>query len=266
MFTMTLTLSTVQVPGVIPVLGWTTYHGMDKVWRRLNDDNILIRFQTLRIKKMIGDLFVRPDSISDSDVRFLELLVKKVSRTETSSFTVLVLNQLLAAIQSNGHHRLSSDTDPFSPRRRAKPRRNPIREILPDNYLGATAGYSQADVDRMLALSKDLDKVGFALRAGLAVHPGAVDGVAELLAGPSAGRFLVVGAEPTDREGRNEVNSLVGKVGAGRILMELAGAKEEKQQRIPEPKEPRGSSLAAPATNTPNMLAVSLVCFLLGLA
>ncbi len=122
----------------------------------------------------------------------------------------------------------------------------------------------------MLALAADWPSdtaaVGFMLRAGLLDSAESVSAVAKLLeAGqPSAGRFLVVGAEPTDREGRTSVQKLVARVGAARLLVELPetpkqGEGEGGPGRVPQPREDSG----AEQRQFSNFLLVSLLCILL---
>ena len=151
-----------QVPGVTPVLSWGTYHGMDKVWNRIQEDNILRPFQSARVLQMVEDLFLGPDQIKNQDVRFLEMLLKKLEKSNPTSFTVLALSQLLATIEANGLHKLdSASNDPWAPRLASKPpRTNPVREILPEYYI-TTSNYTKDDVDRMLDLVTEIEAAVF---------------------------------------------------------------------------------------------------------
>ena len=261
-----------QVPGVTPVLSWGTYHGMDKVWNRIQEDNILRPFQSARVLQMVEDLFLGPDQIKNQDVRFLEMLLKKLEKSNPTSFTVLALSQLLATIEANGLHKLdSASNDPWAPRLASKPpRTNPVREILPEYYI-TTSNYTKDDVDRMLDLAAEWPPgtaVGFLLRAGLLDTAESVSAVAKLLDGggsggpaATAGRFLVVGAEPTDREGRHSAQKLAERVGLGRILLELPEAKRAESAvglgRVPEPRE--DSSTAQIQIPTTTLLIVLLL-------
>ena len=236
-----------QAPGLIPVLGWGTYHGMDKVWNKLKEDNILLQFQAIRIIQMVQDLFLYPEKIKDQDVRFLDLLLKRKERSNPTSFTVLALAQLLDAIESNGHHEL--EKDPYVPRRAFRPpRTNPIREILPDYYL-QSSGYTKEDVEKMLSLTEGVDRVGFALRAGLVQNTESVEQVSRLLVG-YPNRFLIVSAKPLDKDGRESIKGLLNKVGTDRVLIELSEQNSEIMSRIPQPKEPRSSSSSSVNINS----------------
>ena len=203
---------------------------------------------SFRVRKIAEDLFQRPEEIAAEDVRFLEFLLAKLEKTDESSFTVLALSQLLGAIQSNGHHELQVDSNkPYS--RRRKPRRDPIREVLPDYYVDSP-GYSKEAVDGMLKLSSNLPLVGFSVRAGLAQN--SLDTLASLMDGEN-GRFLIVSAEATDREGPASVRELVDRVGEARVLLEM---KERKGKvRVPLPKEARGAASTS-ALILPNIFLV----------
>merc|ERR1719500_2456317 len=157
---------TALVPGATPVLGWATYHGMDQVWARMTADNILKDFQSVRVVRVVEALYADPENIPKEDVRFVELLQKKLERSNPSSFTELVVAQLVKSIQTNGHHKF--EKDPFSPRHASRsrpPRKDPVRELLPEYYL-SSGSYSQAATDSMLALVRGREGVGVLLRAG----------------------------------------------------------------------------------------------------
>lgn len=247
-----------QMMSVIPVLGWSTYHGLDKIWKRLAEDRNLIPVQELRIKRMVEDLYLHPEKIRDQDVRFLDFLLKKLQRTKSSSFTVLALSQLSEAIKSNGLHKKIMSEDPHAVRRPYKPPRNePIRELLPDYYFHSK-GYTQKNVDDMIAISKGLDYVGFSLRAGMVLSRESVKQISRLVAAP--GRFLLVKAKPTDKEGFKDMKLLLEEVGEDRVLFQLPKDVKsgEVANRIPEPKKPRESS----GSNNKPHIATSLLILL----
>jgi hypothetical protein len=233
-----------QVAGVTPVLSWSTYHGMDKVWNRIQEDDILRPFQSARILHMVQDLFLGPERIRNPDVRFLELLLKKLEKSNPTSFTVLALSQLLATIEANGLHKLdSSSNDPWAPRLASKPpRANPVREILPEYYI-TMSNYTTEDVEKMLGLAAEWPphiQIGFMLRAGLLDTAESVSAVAKLLeGGGEAQRFLMVSAESTDREDRRSVQKLTERVGLGRVLLELPEVTQVEvgPARVPEPRD-----------------------------
>ena len=237
---------------MVPLLGWSTFHGMDKLWRRVEQDGILIHFQLVRVKQIIEDLYLRPRQIKNTDVMYLEQLQRRLAKQQhESSLTVLAISQIMAALVKNGHPGVSKD--PTKPRRPYRPpRANPIRQILPDYYVSSGA-YTDDTVDEMLQLADGLDRVGFALRAGVAAN--SVEQVARLVDDDdtAAGRFLVVSAEATDKEGRRAVEPLLRRVGRPRVVLALGPdttppASEESGRpaiRIPQPKEPRDGSGAA---------------------
>merc|ERR1719228_2241841 len=153
---------TVLVPGATPVLGWATFHGMDKVWKRMENDQILKEFQTSRIVRVVEHLYNDPEDIPKEDVRFVELLQKKLERTNPTSFTDLAVGQLIKAIDANGHHKL--EKDPFVPRYASRPpRKDPVRELLPEYYINSSS-YSADDVGNMLNIVRDRVGVWFCVR------------------------------------------------------------------------------------------------------
>ena len=234
------------IPGATPVLGWSTYHGMDKVWNRIENDQILREFQTSRIVRVVEHLYSDPENIPKEDVRFVELLQKKLERTNPSSFTELVVGQLVKAIQTNGHHKF--EKDPFSPRYASKPpRKDPVRELLPEYYLSSSS-YAEPDIDTMMALVRGREGVGFTVRAGMVVGQ---DGVSELtkLIDAVQGGFIVVITEPADREDRDMLKQFVETVGSDNVIVSLNKDRKEDDAeatsediRIPQPRNTPQSS------------------------
>ena len=212
------------IPGATPVLGWSTYHGMDKVWNRIENDQILREFQTSRIVRVVEHLYRDPENIPKEDVRFVELLQKKLERTNPSSFTELVVGQLVKAIQTNGHHKF--EKDPFSPRYASRPpRKDPVRELLPEYYLSSSS-YAEPDIDTMMALVRGREGVGFTVRAGMVVSQ---DGVSELtkLIDAVQGGFIVVTTEPADREDRDMLKHFVETVGSDKVIVSINKDRKE---------------------------------------
>ena len=224
------------VPGATPVLGWSTYHGMDKVWNRMENDQILKDFQSSRLVRVIEHLYIDPKSIPKEDVRFVELLQKKLERTNPSSFTELVVGHLVKSIQTNGHHKF--EKDPFTPRyARKPPRKEPVRELLPEYYLSSSS-YAHSDIDTMLAMIKGKKGVGFAIRAGMVVSQDSVSEIKRLI-DTAQGGFAVVITEPADRESRNMIEQFVDTVGSDKVIVSLE--KEDVKDnsldiRIPQPR------------------------------
>merc|ERR1712226_1290136 len=54
-------------PNAIPVLGWSTFYGMDPIWSRIKKESILQEFQTKRIIKVIEQLFQEGREIPQED-------------------------------------------------------------------------------------------------------------------------------------------------------------------------------------------------------
>jgi len=76
-----------QVPGASPVLGWTTYHGLDPVWSRIAGEGILKEFQRARLEGLVDRLWREPTRLHEQEVRFAELLDQKLERKQGSTFT-----------------------------------------------------------------------------------------------------------------------------------------------------------------------------------
>ena len=140
-------------PNAIPVLGWSTFYGMDQIWSRIRKESILQEFQTKRIIKVIEQLFQDGKEIPQEDARFIELLQRKLERSHRNSFTELAVGQLYQAIELNGFHVLETENfvkKYYNPRTRA--RKEQIREILPDLYISSHS-YEEDDVTRMIKIT-----------------------------------------------------------------------------------------------------------------
>ena len=156
-----------QVPSAIPVLGWSTFYGMDQIFDRIRTESILQEFQTKRIIKVIEQLYQDGKEIPQEDARFVELLQRKLKRTSLSSFTELAVGQLYKAIELNGFHVLETEKivpKYYNPRKRARVEQ--VREILTDLYISSTS-YREEDVARMIQITENKRNVGISLRAGL---------------------------------------------------------------------------------------------------
>jgi len=60
----------VLVPGATPVLGWSTRHGLDPLWERINREAVLKEFQVSRIVRVVEHLYRSPQSIPKDDEPF----------------------------------------------------------------------------------------------------------------------------------------------------------------------------------------------------
>ena len=154
-------------PAGIPVIGWETFHGMDQVWKRIEEESLLLNFQLLRLVSVIDHLYISPLDIPQEDVRFLEILHRKIELSKPYSFTIIALEQLLKAIESNGKHALekASKTKYKNPRL-SRINVNPVSEVLSDYYV-VTSSYSNEIFEEMKNLMENNSKIGFSLRAGL---------------------------------------------------------------------------------------------------
>lgn len=156
-----------QVPSAIPVLGWSTFYGMDQIFDRIRKESILQEFQTKRIIKVIEQLYKDGKEIPQEDARFVELLQRKLKRSNLNSFTELAVGQLYKAIELNGFHVLETENivqKYYNPRKRA--RMEQVREILTDLYISSTS-YREEDVTQMIQITENKRNVGISLRAGM---------------------------------------------------------------------------------------------------
>ena len=159
-----------NIPFVTGVIGWETYHGMDQVWRRIEDEGLLLNFQLLRIVGLIDQLYQKPMVISQEEVRFVQVLHRKLELANPQSFTFIALEQLLKALDANGNRVLES-TSNKKPRYRQRHSRlsvGPIREVLSDYYI-VKSSYPAEIIDQMRRIqgNENYKSVGFSLRAGL---------------------------------------------------------------------------------------------------
>ena len=157
-------------PAGIPVIGWETFHGMDQVWKRIEEESLLLNFQLLRLVSVIDHLYRSPLGISQEDVRFIELLHRKIELSNPFSFTFIALEQLLKAIESNGKHVLqkASSKSKYKNPRHSRINIKPVTEILSDYYV-MTSSYSHGRIEEMKDLIKKNSNIGFSLRAGLVI-------------------------------------------------------------------------------------------------
>ena len=155
------------LPSGIPILGWSTFYGMDPIWSRMRRESILQEFQTKRIIKVIDQLYENGEQIPQEDARFVELLQRKLERSNLNSFTELAVGQLYKAIELNGFHVLETEKlvkKYYDPRKRS--RMEPVREILTDLYMN-TNRYEEEDVTKMIKLIQNRKNIGISLRAGM---------------------------------------------------------------------------------------------------
>ena len=157
-----------NVPFVTSVIGWETYHGMDQVWRRIEDEGLLLDFQLLRLIGLIDQLYKRPMDVTQEEVRFVQVLHRKLDLSHPQSFTFIALEQLLKALDANGNHALEkiSNKKPKYRERNSRLCVGPIREILSDYYI-VKSSYRAEIIDQMRRIQGQYLNVGFSLRAGL---------------------------------------------------------------------------------------------------
>ena len=161
-----------KFPAGIPVIGWKSFHGMDQIWSRIKSESLLLNFQQLRMINIIDHLYNAPFGISKEDIRFAELLHRKIELSNPSSFTLIVLDQLLKAFEANKNLHIHKHL------RRGKlghkEPSEPIQDILSD-YYEKSSTYSkevQNEISNILDSSK---QVGILLRAGLLTNSGGPD-------------------------------------------------------------------------------------------
>ena len=162
-----------SIPFVTGVIGWETYHGMDQVWRRIEDEGLLLNFQLLRIIGLMDQLYQKPMGIRRDEVRFVQVLHRKLELSNPQSFTFIALEQLLKALDANGNHALEniSNKKPKYRQRHSRLSVEPIREILSDYYI-VKSSYPAEIIDQMQMIQSNskYKSVGFSLRAGLVTN------------------------------------------------------------------------------------------------
>jgi len=231
-----------KVPGAIPVLNWATFHGLDPVWARLGQEGILKSFQTTRLEGLVDSLYKSPESLSEQEVRFAELLDQKLERAEGSSFTALAVGQLVGAIKTNGHHKF--EVSPWAPRKPYRPpRRDPVRALLPEYYLKSSK-YSREAIEAMTSLTSKFklnnSSLGFAARAGLIANQPCPTIKKLLKSRPNS--FLTVEVHPTDRESRSDLSICASSLPKDKVIFLMPEEEEveeedhEEDHRIPEPR------------------------------
>ena len=158
---------------VTGVIGWETYHGMDQVWRRIEDEGLLLNFQLLRLINIIDQMYQKPLAVSQEEVRFVQVLHRKLELANPRSFTLVALEQLLKAFDANGNHILEnfSNNKPKFRQRHSRLKVEPIKEILSDYYI-VESSYPDEILDQMRKIQGHTtnSEVGFSLRAGLVTN------------------------------------------------------------------------------------------------
>jgi len=230
-------------PAGIPVIGWETFHGMDQVWKRIEEESLLLNFQLLRLVSVIDHLYISPLDIPQEDVRFLEILHRKIELSKPYSFTFIALEQLLKAIESNGKHALekASKTKYKNPRL-SRINVNPVSEVLSDYYV-VTSSYSNEIFEEMKNLMENNSKIGFSLRAGLVTgEDSKLKGFKSFMTEENSGMFFVISQEPGDRESEGMMSDFIDIVGGQNTLIDLpagdqdANSFHDEKTRIPQPR------------------------------
>jgi len=196
------------LPSGIPILGWSTFYGMDPIWSRMRRESILQEFQTKRIIKVIDQLYENGEQIPQEDARFVELLQRKLERSNLNSFTELAVGQLYKAIELNGFHVLETEKlvkKYYDPRKRS--RMEPVREILTDLYMN-TNRYEEEDVTKMIKIIQNRKNIGISLRAGM-VPNGSNNRILQRLLDEIQGSFLALERLPGDRESFEDISSIL---------------------------------------------------------
>lgn len=233
-----------NIPFVTGVIGWETYHGMDQVWRRIEDEGLLLNFQLLRIVGLIDQLYQKPMVISQEEVRFVQVLHRKLELANPQSFTFIALEQLLKALDANGNRVLES-TSIKKPRYRQRHSRlsvGPIREVLSDYYI-VKSSYPAEIIDQMRRIqgNENYKSVGFSLRAGLITNSSDISRLKSAkcaVADEASKCFFVISREPSDRETASVVTTFLEAVGEENVFLDSVLNEEmiEEQNRIPQPK------------------------------
>lgn len=231
-----------NVPFVTSVIGWETYHGMDQVWRRIEDEGLLLDFQLLRLIGLIDQLYKRPMDVTQEEVRFVQVLHRKLDLSHPQSFTFIALEQLLKALDANGNHALEkiSNKKPKYRQRNSRLSVGPIREILSDYYI-VKSSYRAEIIDQMRRIQGQYLNVGFSLRAGLITNSSDISRIKSTrcsAAGEASKSFFVITRDPSDRETVSLVTNFLEAVGEENIFVDSVLNEEttEDENRIPQPK------------------------------
>ena len=249
-----------NVPFVTGVIGWETYHGMDQVWRRIEDEGLLLNFQLLRIVGLIDQLYQKPMEISREEVRFVQVLHRKLELANPQSFTFIALEQLLKALDANGNRENISNKKPRYRQRHSRLSVGPIREVLSDYYI-VKSSYPAEIIDQMRRIhgNANYTSVGFSLRAGLITNSSDISRLKRYLkihrifkmlnsffffstkcsvADKASKCFFVISREPSDRETASLVTTFLEAVGEENVFLDsvLNEDMTEEQNRIPQPK------------------------------
>ena len=145
------------------MIGWKTTHGLDKVWDRIKQENLLLDFQQLRLISLIDRLNKTPFAIGEEDKRFVEILQRKLQRTNSSSFTIVVVEQLLKALEANKDKLIGQKI------LKTRKKLNPITQILTEYYEDSD-GYPDTFLEELERLMELHQNMGILLRAGVLVQ------------------------------------------------------------------------------------------------
>ena len=145
------------------MIGWKTTHGLDKVWDRIKQENLLLDFQQLRLISLIDRLNKTPFAIGEEDKRFVEILQRKLQRTNSSSFTIVVVEQLLKALEANKDKLIGQKI------LKTRKKLNPITQILTEYYEDSD-GYPDTFLEELERLMQLHQNIGILLRAGVLVQ------------------------------------------------------------------------------------------------
>ena len=145
------------------MIGWKTTHGLDKVWDRIKQENLLLDFQQLRLISHIDRLNKTPFAIGEEDKRFVEILQRKLQRTNSSSFTIVVVEQLLKALEANKNKLIGQKL------LKTRKKLNPITQILTEYYEDSD-GYPDKFLEELERLMELHQNMGILLRAGVLVQ------------------------------------------------------------------------------------------------
>ena len=145
------------------MIGWKTTHGLDKVWDRIKQENLLLDFQQLRLISLIDRLNKTPFAIGEEDKRFVEILQRKLQRTNSSSFTIVVVEQLLKALEANKNKLIGQKL------LKTRKKLNPITQILTEYYEDSD-GYPDTFLEELGKLMELHQNMGILLRAGVLVQ------------------------------------------------------------------------------------------------